>query len=88
MGPPIQCPACVKLNKDPTQLVQVVWEVPHVNKVPCCVEGSPRPPTNTHVRLGWHLVALQVPCREVVLRFFFYQFCQVDGLVIIHPTEE
>lgn len=51
-------------------LFQVVLAVPHVNEVPCCVEGPPH--EHTHTRLGWHLVALQVPCREVALRGFFF----------------
>lgn len=67
---------CVS-NSTRTQrnLVQVVLEIPHVNEVPCCVEGPPNP-TNTHT----HKVGLAPCCFASPMQggciegFFFFNF--------------
>lgn len=67
-------------------LVQVVLEIPHVNEVPCCVEGPPLPPpTNTHTHKGLGLApcCFASPMQGGCIEGFFFP---VDGLVIIHPT--
>jgi hypothetical protein len=65
-------------------LVQVVLEIPHVNEVPCCVEGPPLPQTHTHThKVGLAPCCLASPMQGGCIEGFFFP---VDGLVIIHPT--